>query len=402
MAGRYRVRVSGPLEGFAEGFRAELVASGYAWRSVEAQLGLMKHLSRWLGTQGLSAEDLGVEVTSRFVDARRRSHTHLRSPRALVPLLGYLRGLGVVPAPPVELASTPAEVIEQRFARYLSTQRALAPSTVSSYRSQVRPFLARFAGAKGGWASLTARQVRDFVTDRAAGQRPRSVAVGANALRALLRWMWREQIVGSALDYCVGSVAAPAGTTIPRSLDAGQVAGLFAALPPGSARLRNEAMLALMHRLGLRAGEVASLRLEDIDWRTGVLTVRGKGARRDQVPLPADVGTLLAAYLRHGRPTATAPREVFLALDAPHHRLAGCAVSSVAARALARAGITGPGAAHRLRHTAACGVLAADGGLAEAGELLRHASVAATAVYATCDLTTLALLVRPWPTGATR
>lgn len=106
-------------------------------------------------------------------------------------------------------------MIEQRFARYLSTQRALAPGTVSSYRSQVRPFLARFAGADGRLASLTVGQVRDFVTDRAAGQRPRSVAVGVNALRALLRWMWREQIVATALDYCVGSVAAPTGTTIP-------------------------------------------------------------------------------------------------------------------------------------------------------------------------------------------
>lgn len=141
MAGRYRVQVSGPLEEFAEGFRAELVASGYAWRSVEAQLGLMKHLSRWLHTQGLSADELTIDVTCRFVDARRQSHSFLRSPRALVPLLGYLRGLGVAPTPLAEFASTPAEVIEQRFARYLSTQRGLAPSTVSSYRSQVRPFL---------------------------------------------------------------------------------------------------------------------------------------------------------------------------------------------------------------------------------------------------------------------
>lgn len=107
MEGRYRVRVSGLLEGFAEGFRAELVASGYAWRSVEAQLGLVKHLSAWLGTQDLTAADLRAEVTSRFVDARRQSHTHLRSTRALVPLLGYLRGLGVAPPPAAESALTP-------------------------------------------------------------------------------------------------------------------------------------------------------------------------------------------------------------------------------------------------------------------------------------------------------
>ena len=402
MSGRYRVRVYGPLEGFAEGFRVELAGSGYAWCSVEAQIGLMKHLSGWLGSQGLTADDLTTQVTARFLDARRQSHSFLRSPKALIPLLDYLRGLGAALLPPADSVTTPAQVVEQRFARYLSTQRCLAPQTVGSYRCQVRPFLARHARADGGWA-LTARQVTDFITDRSVGQRPRSVAVGANALRALLRWMWREQIVASELADAVGSVAAPTGTTVPRALSAGQIADLFTALPAaGPVRLRNEAMLALMYRLALRAGEVASLRLEDIDWRAGVLTVRGKGGRYDQLPLPADVGKLVAAYLRHGRPVATAHRQVFLGVDAPHHPLAGSAVSSVASRALARAGIAGPGAAHRLRHTAACGVLAAGGGLVEAGELLRHASSAATAVYAKCDLTTLTTLARPWPVGGTR
>lgn len=146
---------------------------------------------------------------------------------------------------------------------------------------------------------MTTRQVADFVTDRAAGQCPRSVAVGANALRALLRWMWREGIVASPLADVVGSVAAPTLTAVPRALSTDQVRDLFAALPAGGpVRLRDEAMLALMHRLGLRAGEVASLRLDDIDWRSGVLDVRGKSARCEQLPLPVDVGMLPAAYLR--------------------------------------------------------------------------------------------------------
>ena len=135
--------------------------------------------------------------------------------------------------------------------------------------------------------------------------------------------------------------------------------------------------------------------------RSGVLSGRGKGNRLDQVPLPADVGQPLARYLRHGRPAGTAHRQVFLALDAPHGPLTASAVVSVAARALAGAGITGPGAAHRLRHTAACGVLAAGGGLAEAGQLLRHTSLQATAVYAKADIAALRSIARPWP-GAAR
>jgi site-specific recombinase XerD len=227
--------------------------------------------------------------------------------------------------------------------------------------------------------------------------------VGANALRALLRWMWWEGIVSSpSLADAVGKIAAPTGSVPARALSRGEIADLVAGLPAGPVRLRNEAMLALMWRLGLRAGEVASLQLGDIGWRAGVLLVRGKRRRLDQLPLPVDVGELLAGYLSRGRPGARAHREVFLALDAPHGPLTAAAVSSVAARALADAGVAGRGGAHRLRHTAACGVLAAGGGLAEVGQLLRHGSPAASAIYARSDVAALAALARRWPAGATR
>lgn len=408
MTGPSKVSVLGPLEEFAEGFHAGLARLGYSARSSEAQQRLMKHLSGWLGVQGFSAGDLTAEVAAQFAAARRRSCSNLRSQRALGPLLNYLRGRGVTPMPSVTAPVGPPEVVAERFARYLSTQRGLAPATVRSYVSQVRPFLAAHAGSNGeghhdGCTSLTAKQVAEFVTARAVGQHSRSVGVGVNALRALLRWMWLEGMVPAPLADTIGSVAAPTGTGLPKALTTGQVHELLAALPAeGAVRLRDEAMLALMWRLGLRAGEVASLRLEDIDWRIGVIAVRGKGDRREQVPLPADVGTLLAAYLQRGRPVGGAHRQAFLAVDAPHRPLGAHAVSSAAARALARAGISGPGAAHRLRHTAACRVLAGGGGLVEAGQLLRHSSPAATAVYAKSDLGALAVLVRPWPVGASR
>ncbi|WP_125617109.1 tyrosine-type recombinase/integrase, partial [Specibacter cremeus] len=358
-------------------------ALGYAPVSAEAQLRLMGHLSRWLGARGLAPTDLVAEVLGRFVAERRESYSHLRSARALVPLLGYLRGRGAVPLDPVASPAGMVEVLEGRFAGYLLTERGLAPATIRSYRDQVRPFLAAQADRGEPWPSLTAGRVDAFITERALGQRPRSVAVGLNALRAFLRWMWLEGMICAPLAETIGSTAAPTGTALPRALSPGQVRDLLAALPDdGPARLRNEAMLALMWRLGLRAGEVAALRLEDIDWTAGTMVVRGKGDRRDQVPLPVDVGELVVAYLQQGRPPGTEARHVFLGLDAPHRPLTSPAVSSVTSRALARAGVTGPGAAHRLRHTAACQVLADGGGLLEAGQLLRHATVAATAIYA--------------------
>lgn len=401
MSGWFGVSVSGPLGEFAEGFRVELAGLGYSSRGSEAQRGLVKHVSGWLSAQGLVAGDLTGEVAGQFVVARRCSHRSLRSSRALVPLLGYLRSLGVIPAAPVMVAVEPADVLLERFAEYLSIERGLAVATVRSYVSQVRPFVAAHGGA--GWGALSGRQVAVFVTERALLQRPRSAAVGANALRCLLRWMWREGLVSSlSLADAVGKFAAATGSVPRRALSGGEIADLVAGLPGGPVRLRNEAMLALMWRLGLRAGEVSSLGLGDIDWRVGVVLVRGKRRRLDHVPLPVDVGGLLTGYLLRGRPRAPGHREVFLALDAPHGPLSSAAISSVAARALAGAGVAGGGGAHRLRHTAACGVLSAGGGLVEVGQLLRHASPATSAIYARSDEEALAVLARPWPTGVTR
>ncbi len=403
MAGSFGVRVSGPLEEFAEGFAAELAGLGYSGRGGEAQLRLMAHLSRWMSAQGLTAGELTGEAVKRFGAARRASYRGLRSPRALVPLLGYLRPRGVVPRAAVVAATDPAEVLLECFGRYLARERALSSATESSYVSQARPFVRENVPA--GWGALTGRQVAVFVTERSQAQPPRSVAVRANALRCLLRWMWREGLVSSpSLADAVGKVAAPTQNVPPRALSATELERVVAGLPEGLVRLRDEGMLALMWRLGLRAGEVARLRLQDIDWRDGIVLVRGKRARLDYLPLPVDVGKLLAGYLSGGRPRGRAHREVFLALDAPHAPLSSAAVSSVAARALAAAGIAGGGAAHRLRHTAACGVLAAGGGLAEVGQLLRHASPETSAIYARSDHRALAVLARPWPTstGAAR
>lgn len=393
---------SAPLEEFEEGYLNELSGLGYSPRAREAQLNLMRHLSRWLGTRGLTVGDLTGEVTAEFMAVRRDQYSSLRSLQALVPLLDHLRERELAPPALVVEPTVPAEVLSKRFGRYLMTERGLAPATVASYLSQVRPFLVAYADG-GQLAALTERQVSAFVTSRAIGQRPRSLSVGVNALRALLRWMWREGIVSTSLAGATGSVAAPTGTTLPRALTAGQVKDLFEALSAdGNARLRDEVMLTSMLRLGLRSGEVASMCLDDIDWRLGLIVVNGKGARRDQLPLPVDVGKLLVTYLRSGRPTEVSHRQVFLALDAPHRPLGSAAVTSVVVRAMARAGISGPGAAHRLRHTAACQVLAGGGGLVEVGQLLRHSSPSATALYAKSDLAALAMLARPWATEVSR
>lgn len=208
----------------------------------------------------------------------------------------------------------------------------------------------------------------------------------------------------ASLPDAVGRIAAPSATTLgPAAFDEDEVARLFAALSEDPlARRRDEAMLVLLVRLGLRAGEVASLRLDDLDWRAGVVRVRGKRGRLDELPLPSDVGAKLGAYLKRARPPRTSHREVFLALDAPHGPITRAAVTSVVICARDRAGIEGRGAAHRLRHTAASAVLASGGGLAEVAQLLRHEHPGTSARYAHSSREALTVLARPWPTERAR
>jgi len=393
------VEVSGPLEEFAEGFALELVGLGYSPRTIEAQLRLMKHLSEWLAALGLSVGGLTVSVVQRFVVDRRAISSYLRSERALVPLMGFLRGEGAVPLPCVAPPTDPIEVLSGQFTQYLSSQRGLAPETVRSYVSQVQPFLAWCRERHGGhWELLTAAHIAQFTVARAVGLRSRSVQVGLNALRVLLRWMWLESVVPVQLADSIGPIAVRSDSALPKALTGAQVGDLLTGLSVDPlARVRDEAMVAMMWRLAMRAGEVAGLRLEDIDWRAGVLVVHGKGDRSEQVPLPVDVGELVAAYLRRGRPSGSLHRQVFLAVDAPHRPLTASAVSCVVARAGGKVGISGGCGAHRLRHGAACQILAKGGGLIEAGQLLRHSSTTATAVYAKTDIASLAMLVRVWP-----
>jgi site-specific recombinase XerD len=148
-------------------------------------------------------------------------------------------------------------------------------------------------------------------------------------------------------------------------------------------------------RLGLRAGEVARLDLDDVDWRLGQLTVHGKGQHEARLPLPQDVGRAVVAYLRHGRPS-TSTRSLFLRSHAPHTRIRPGAVSTLAQVALRRVGIAA-GGSHLLRHTAATEMLRSGASLPEIAHVLRHRHIDTTAIYAKVDIRSLASIARPWP-----
>jgi integrase len=221
------------------------------------------------------------------------------------------------------------------------------------------------------------------------------------ALRSFLRFARYRGDLHNDLAACVPVAANWSQSTIPRALPPAQTERVLAACDRRTAVGRRDyAILLLLARLGLRGGEVTTLTLEDLDWQGGLITVRGKGGRDSQLPLPRDVGEALAAYLRKGRPRTTR-RWVFLRARAPVRGFRGTsAICCVVRHALARAGVdSSRKGAHQLRHGLACQMLRKGASLAEIGEVLRHQSPQTTALYAKVDFTSLATLALPWPGG---
>jgi site-specific recombinase XerD len=280
------------------------------------------------------------------------------------------------------------------FTGYLRRERSLAPTTVENYLNQVRPFAAWCAQRRQTTlAALTIRDVNRFLAWRAGSYSAGSLTVAATALRALLRWMFLDGRLERQPAEGIGPVRYPALAGVPKALSTADLASMLAV----DMSARDRALVLLLARLGLRSREAAQLLLDDVDWRTGTVRVTGKGDDHQLMPLPAEVGEALAAYLRDQRREGSVDRHVFLGVTAPYRPLDRDGVSSVVTRLARRAGIDGRVGAHRLRHGAAAAVLAGGGTLTEAAQLLRHRSSGVTAIYAKVDNDALAQLVRPWP-----
>ena len=315
------VRFSGPLETYAEGFAAELARLGYkAPGGIRPQLAMVAQLSGWLAAGGLEPSRLGSpEVVEEFFAARRTAgYTNHRTVKAVGPLLGYLRGLGVVGPVPVPVL-TPAQVLLERYRDYLLRERGLAPSTARGYIHAVRGFVAgREVDGELDLGGLTAVEVTAFVVEACPGQSRGSVRLTVCALRSLLGFLHVDGILKDSLVAAVPTAASWRLARLPQGLSPDEVSRLLAACDQQTVSGRRAlSILLLLARLGLRAGEVAGLELDDIDWRAGELVVRGKGQRHERLPLPDDVGTALASYLKHGRPSTAPGRRVFIRIRAP-------------------------------------------------------------------------------------
>jgi integrase/recombinase XerD len=389
-------KVSGPLAAYAEGYELWLEARGYSPGSAKRKVWQLSQLSCWLEREGLAGGEWTGEMAARFAAGRQAAGcpSYLSRLSLRVPL-AYLREIGAMPAPsPV---AGPVEELLADLRTYLARERGLVAGTIRNYERAARLFLEDRVERVGGLElqRLAAGEVTAFL----ARECPRRTVSGAMDLaanlRALLRYLHVVGLIDAPLVWAVPKVADLRGRSLPKGLEPEAIAAMLAVCD--RERLigrRDLAVLLLLVRLGLRAGEVAGIELDDVDWRAGELLVHGKGHRHDGMPLPVDVGEALVAYLRV-RPSSE-HRVLFLCVLAPFGPISNNVVANVVRRACRQAGVPQVGP-HRLRHTTATQMLRARASLEEIAQVLRHRHLVSTAHYARVDRDSLRALALPWP-----
>src|SRR5438552_4151350 len=347
--------ITGPLAPFAEDYRSKLRSRGYSAGSVSCELRHMARLSRWMEKRRLSPADLSKGRAEEFLGElpRRSAGGRVCSRRALGQVLEVLDERAVGRTELEGMPASPGEALLASFERFLFQERAVARSTTSVYVARARRFL-DWCAPSGELAALTASDVTTAVLRASASASPSATKLFVTALRSFLRFGFIEGLTPGDLSAAALSVPHRHRSSLPMGIDQRTADALLRSCdrrrPKGR---RDYAVLLVLLRLGLRAGEVARLCLDDIDWRAGEVVVHGKGAHEDRLPLPSDVGEAIVAYLRRGRPNTSVHREVFLTVVAPIGPLGTSGIQGIVRCACARAGVPviGP---HRLRHTLAC------------------------------------------------
>jgi len=393
-------RKPGELGPFVDGYRSRLVTLGYSSSYVRNVLKELGSLGRWMTAEQIQAGQLCESRIAEFL-AERQEAGRARVPtlRSFEPLLCYLRDGGVIGAAQPASATDLDELIDC-YRRWLVTQRGLAEATVLRYEKLARRFLSGRVMSSGvSTSDISGADVTGFLLAECSRLTVGSAKGRVAELRALFRFLYLQGLTPRFLSAAVPPVAGWRDTTVPAGPSGDDVERLLSGCDRSDlAGMRDFAILTLLARLGLRSVEVSRLELEDLDWRAGEITVRGKARRQDRLPMLADVGEAIAAYLA-ASPEREGTRRVFLTIRPPRRPIRPDLVGDVARRACGRAGLAQAGA-HRLRHALATELLRQGATLTQISQVLRHSDLATTAIYAKVDLTRLRQVARPWPGAA--
>jgi site-specific recombinase XerD len=389
-----------PLESHLRTFANSLVEDGYTDRTIELKLGLLACLWRWLQPRKLPITDLDEQLLKAFVKQRRRVHGG--DFKTLGQFLDHLQKRGIVSVPKPVCDRSPLAAILNQYETYLRSERGLVAHTILNYQTCVRKFLfERFREGPFCLQKIRPSDISGFVLRHGPDMAVGTAHQMTTAFRSFFRFLFQRGELQADLTASVPMVADRRLSTVPKHLSPEEVQRMLKACDRRTACGRRDyAILLLLARLGLRAGEVVALRLEDINWRAGEILIRGKGLLHDWMPLPGDVGEALSSYLSHGRP-ASQTRRVFLRMLAPRRGFTNTAVvRSIVCQALGRADLH-PAfkGAHLLRHSLATSMLRSGATMGEIGEVLRHRSPSTTETYAKVDFGGMRSLAHPWPMG---
>lgn len=401
---RMRATCIGP---YIDDFSLALAEAGYSPSTIRGYLRAADHVGRWADRSRVALATWDDDILARFGRHLRRCKC-IKSNKGVFGdavagvrlLLAHLRARGVIAAAIPVLTMSRHPPISDRFAAWMLRHRGVAPGTTTRYQRVLQPFLGELGEDP---KQYTVAAIRGYVINQLGAVGRGETRDAVTALRAFLRFLVAEGRVHSGIQHCVPTVPQWRLSSLPRYLEAPDVERVVKScdLTTGHG-LRDRAILLLLARLGLRAGDVLRMTLDDLDWRGGTLRVRGKGRRKARLPLPQDVGDAILEYIERGRPRASID-QLFLTTNAPRRPFASSAgISDLVRAALARAGIQDPPSrgAHLLRHSAATAMLRAGGSLDTIASVLRHRSPQTTAYYAKVDIAMLQQVAQPWPVGA--
>jgi len=390
---------------YLEGFAAKMASAGYAPLTIRGYLGSAIHFGKWAETGGPNFAETTDETINAFATHRCECpgrHSGQCLSRRYVARVGlfvqYLRLQGAIRTTGNSRIEAPSPL--EAFREWLLQHRGLALVTVERHDHLITRMLPALGPDAGQYNAATVRMV---ILDQIRCCRPAYAKTIVAALRIYLRYLATTGACKPGLDHALPTVVEWKLSSLPKYLDSGQVARLIdSCRKNGPMSLRDRAIILLLFRLGLRAGDIVGMRPADIDWREATLLVRGKGRRDVRLPLPQDAGDAVLDYLENARPQVAIDR-VFLCNNAPYRSLGSTAVSNIVRAALRAAGIEHPPShgANLIRHTAATTMLRAGATLDEIGTILRHKSPDTTAHYAKVDVATLQQIAQPWPKGPT-
>lgn len=389
---RYRSGLFGP---YVELLAERLCQHGYSREQAQRHLLTVDDFGRWLQRRRIGIFDLSLAHARRYFRFNDRSH---KNSTALKRLFDTLAQDGHV------LQNTPrtqAELVVDRFGDYLTEQRGLALATIANRKAIVTAFLARtFGQGRINLARIQPQHLISFVQEQSA-RRHNSIKQVETSLRSFMRYLLFTGYLDRDLSAAVPSAPSIRRFSgIPRYLLAHQVNRILESCNRQTHTGRRDyAILLLLARLGLRAAEVENLKLDDIDWSSGIVTIHGKGGKISQLPLLDDVGKAVSAYLQKDRRPAS-QRTIFQQVVAPHAGLSG-SVGHIVRFAMNRAGVqSSTKGSHQFRHTIGNQMLTKGASLADIGEVLRHEHSDTTFIYAKVDIGALRPLARPWPGDA--